>query len=207
MKTVKRFLICALAAVLFVGTAGCGAGGEHNATTDVQIYYWNAGYRLEFMQEIVDNFNAKQDEYTAYLDFNSDATTITSTLSLGEDNTYDLYFTMLNNMMYKPDFITLDDVLTLKPDGEDKTISLSDEVSMEMVWVKAGTFEMSAQDGQNADDEVPHSVTLKRNFYIGRTEVTQAQWSAVMGSNPSYFRVEKERPVEQVSWYEAMEFC
>lgn len=121
MKKAKRFMVCALAAAMTVGTAGCGAE-VHNAATDVQIYYWNSGFRLEFMQEIVDNFNAKQDEYTVYLDYNSDATTITSTLSLGEDNTYDLYFTMLNNMMYKPDFITLDDVLTLKPDGEDKTI-------------------------------------------------------------------------------------
>jgi hypothetical protein len=74
------------------------------------------------MQEIVDNFNKKQDEYTVYLDYNSNATTVISTLGLGEDNTYDLYFTMLNNMVYKSDFITLDDVLELKPDGENKTI-------------------------------------------------------------------------------------
>jgi formylglycine-generating enzyme required for sulfatase activity len=107
----------------------------------------------------------------------------------------------------KDDSSDEDSKKTESKDGEDKTISLSDEVSMEMVWVKAGTFEMSAQDGQNSDDEVAHSATLKRDFYIGRTEVTQAQWIAVMGSNPSYFKVEKERPVEQVSWYEAMEFC
>ena len=122
MKTTKRLMVCALAAAMTVGTAGCGSATTKNAATDVQIYYWNSGYRLEFMQEIVENFNKKQNEYTVYLDYDSNATTITSTLSLGEDNTYDLYFTTLNNMMYKPDFITLDDVLTLKPDGENKTI-------------------------------------------------------------------------------------
>lgn len=123
MKTAKRLMVCALAAAIAVGTVGCGSDGAHNAATDVQIYYWNSGYRLEFMQEIVENFNKKQDEYTVYLDYDSNVSTITSTLGLGEDNTYDLYFTTLNNMMYKPDFITLDDVLTLKPDGENKTIA------------------------------------------------------------------------------------
>lgn len=123
MKNFKKLLIIALAACIAAFSTGCGGVGDvANTATDVQIYYWKSGYGVEFMQEIVNNFNSKQSEYTVHLDYNSNATTITSTLSLGEDNTYDLYFTMLNTMMYKSDFMLLDDVLALKPDGESKTI-------------------------------------------------------------------------------------
>ena len=126
MKFWSRMLAVLLGITMICGAfVGCGGGGsktENNTATDIQIYYWKAGYGLEFMEEIVNNFNAKQSTYTAHLEHNSNATTITSTLSLGEDNTYDLYFTMLNSMMYKSDFINLDDVLAMTPNGESKTI-------------------------------------------------------------------------------------
>ena len=80
--------------------------------------------------------------------------------------------------------------------GGDRTISLPDGVSMEMVKVEAGSFEMSAADGENESDEVPHRATLTKDFYLAQTEVTQAQWKAVMGSNP----------LEKVSWNDAMSF-
>ena len=89
---------------------------------------------------------------------------------------------------------------------ETKTIALSDNVNLELVKVEAGTFEMSAKDGENKDNEVPHQATLTKDFYIGRTEVTQAQWNAVMGNNPSEFKGD-DLPVEKVSWNDAMEFC
>ena len=54
--------------------------------------------------------------------------------------------------------------------------------------------------------EVKHDATLTRDFYIGKTEVTQAQWKAVMGNNPSKFKGDN-LPVEKVSWNDAMEFC
>ena len=62
-------------------------------------------------------------------------------------------------------------------------------VSFEMVEVRGGTFRMGAtsEQGSEISDEKPvHSVTLS-GYYIGKTEVTQALWQAVMGSNPSYF--------------------
>ena len=90
--------------------------------------------------------------------------------------------------------------------GGDRTIRLPDGASMEMVKVEAGSFEMSARDGENGSDEVSHRVTLTRDFYLGRTEVTQAQWKAVMGTDPSYFKGD-DLPVEKVSWNDAMEFC
>ncbi len=68
----------------------------------------------------------------------------------------------------------------------------------EMVFVDGGTFMMGSNSGE--DDEKPvHEVTLS-SYYIGKYEVTQAQWRAVMGNNPSYFQNCDDCPVEQVSW-------
>ena len=75
-----------------------------------------------------------------------------------------------------------------------------------MMKVEAGSFTMSARDGENDSDEVSHRATLTKDFYLGRTEVTQAQWKAVMGTNPSNFKGD-DLPVENVLWKDAMEFC
>ena len=80
-------------------------------------------------------------------------------------------------------------------------------VSFEMVEVRGGTFRMGAtsEQGSEISDEKPvHSVTLS-GYYIGKTEVTQALWQAVMGSNPSYFEGDG-LPVEQVSWDDCQKF-
>lgn len=75
-------------------------------------------------------------------------------------------------------------------------------LSYKMVFVEGGTFKMGANH-RKAEQPI-HSVTLN-DYYIGETEVTQALWEAVMGSNPSYFE-ERTRPVEQVSWNDCQEF-
>ena len=76
-------------------------------------------------------------------------------------------------------------------------------VTFTMVTVEGGTFTMGATAEQSSDaydDEMPaHQVTLS-SYCIGETEVTQALWQAVMGSNPSYFTGDLNRPVECVSW-------
>ena len=81
-------------------------------------------------------------------------------------------------------------------------------VSFEMVAVKGGTFTMGCTSEQGGDcysDEKPtHSVTLS-DYYIGKFEVTQELWQAVMGSNPSYFKG-NNLPVEKVSWNDVQEF-
>jgi len=79
---------------------------------------------------------------------------------------------------------------------------------IEMLLVPPGTFQMGCIMGSNQYGcyklELPvHQVTLTNAFYLGRYEVTQAQWQATMGSNPSYFQGYTDsvsRPVEQVSW-------
>ena len=81
-------------------------------------------------------------------------------------------------------------------------------VAFDMVLVKAGTFTMGATPEMQDpwDNEKPaHKVTLTKDYYMGRTEVTQALWRAVMGSNPSYFKGDK-LPVEQVSWDDCQQF-
>jgi formylglycine-generating enzyme required for sulfatase activity len=85
-----------------------------------------------------------------------------------------------------------------------------------MVTIAAGTFSMGSPDTEvnRRDDERQHPVTLTRGFYMGKYEVTQELYQAVMGSNPSTFKtdvtsgeMQERRPVEQVSWYNAIVFC
>ena len=55
-------------------------------------------------------------------------------------------------------------------------------------------------------DERQHPVTIAKPFEISATEITQRQWTAIMGRNPSHFRDDPDAPVEQVTWYDAQEF-
>ena len=78
--------------------------------------------------------------------------------------------------------------------------------NIEMLLVPGGTFIMGCSPGDTMcwpDESPAHQVTLTNAFYMGKTEVTQAQWQAKMGSNPSSysgFSDSPSRPVEQVSW-------
>ena len=85
-------------------------------------------------------------------------------------------------------------------------IALPGGVELKVVKVEAGTFTMGEKDGENNSDEVPHQATLTKDFYIGQTEVTQAQWEAVMGWNPSQFKGDG-LPVDSVTWNDAQTFC
>ncbi|WP_418869123.1 SUMF1/EgtB/PvdO family nonheme iron enzyme, partial [Segatella hominis] len=88
------------------------------------------------------------------------------------------------------------------------SIPVKNGISIEMVKVEAGTFMMGAtsemQDPYRWEKPV-HQVTLTNDYYMGKYEVTQALWEAVMGSNPSYFKGDN-LPVETVSWNDCQEF-
>ena len=88
------------------------------------------------------------------------------------------------------------------------TIPLSDTVNLDMIWIKSCTFIMSSPDDElgGINDSPQHQVTLTKDYWLGKYEVTQAQYEAVMGENPSYFKG-ANLPVEQVSWDDAMDFC
>ena len=78
-----------------------------------------------------------------------------------------------------------------------------------MLPIPAGSFMMGSLEDEagREDDEKQHRVTLANAFWLARTEVTQAQWQALMGDNPSRFKENgAERPVEQVSWFDALRY-
>ena len=83
-------------------------------------------------------------------------------------------------------------------------IETDEDINLKMIFVRGGTFAMGSTSGES-DEKPVHNVTLD-SYYIGETEITQAQWRAVMGSNPSYFTGDN-RPVECVSWDDAQAFC
>jgi formylglycine-generating enzyme required for sulfatase activity len=83
--------------------------------------------------------------------------------------------------------------------------SLTNSFGMQFALVPAGEFQMGSTGGD--DDERPvHTVRISKPFYLGIYEVTQGQWEAVMGNNPSQFKGDTNRPVETVSWEEVLKF-
>jgi formylglycine-generating enzyme required for sulfatase activity len=84
------------------------------------------------------------------------------------------------------------------------------DLQLELIWVAPGQFEMgSPPDSASNKAEKPQThVTLTKGFWLGKTEVTQSQYQAVVGSNPSTFQsLGPDAPVERVSWIDAMAFC
>jgi formylglycine-generating enzyme required for sulfatase activity len=93
-----------------------------------------------------------------------------------------------------------------------RTVDLNATVAMDMIWCPPGTFTMGSpttEAGRNADREDEHNVSLTKGFYLGKYEVTQAQYMAVTGTNPSEFNAtgNGNRPVEKVKRTEAVAFC
>jgi len=93
--------------------------------------------------------------------------------------------------------------------AKELTLDLGGAVTMKMVLIPAGKFMMGSPDseqGRSEEEGPQHKVTISKPFYVGVTEVTQAQYEAVMGTNPSKFKG-ATNPVEMVSWNDATEFC
>ena len=78
-------------------------------------------------------------------------------------------------------------------------------VNMKFVYVAPGSFQMGSGIGFK-DEEPVHKETISLGFWIGKYEVTQKEYEAVMGNNPSHFKG-GNRPVERASWNDAVEFC
>lgn len=84
----------------------------------------------------------------------------------------------------------------------------TNSIGMEFVLIPAGSFMMGADKNfeDASDSETPkHKVTISKPFYLGKYEVTQAQWAAVMGGNPSQFKG-RSNPVDSVSWDDVQVF-
>jgi len=82
-------------------------------------------------------------------------------------------------------------------------------VTTNMVWIAPGTFVMGSPTSEvlRGSDETQHTVTLTQGFYMGKYEVTQREYLALMGSNPSLFTGDLNRPVEYVYWSDATNYC
>ena len=89
--------------------------------------------------------------------------------------------------------------------AQDEAETIVNSIGMKFRLIPAGRFLMGSNGG-DADEQPIHAVRVSNSFYLGIYEVTQTQWRAVMGTSPSHFQG-ADRPVEQVSWNEAREFC
>ena len=86
--------------------------------------------------------------------------------------------------------------------------NFTNAIGMKFVWIAPGSFVMGSpkEEKRRSDRETQHKVTLTKGFYMSVYTVTQEEWQAVMGKNLSYFKGEKNLPVEQVSWEDCQEF-
>ncbi|MFH1378466.1 MAG: formylglycine-generating enzyme family protein [Planctomycetota bacterium] len=89
---------------------------------------------------------------------------------------------------------------------------LDNNINIELMHIPSGSFIMGSETNLNEKDSdfheygPQHKVIITKPFFISKFEVTQEQYRHIMNINPSYF-VGDNLPVEQVSWYDAMEFC
>lgn len=87
--------------------------------------------------------------------------------------------------------------------------NFTNSVGMKFVWIPPGSFMMGSpkDERKRQDGEVLHKVSLTKGFYMGVYPVTQEEWQAVMGTNPSWFKGDDNNlPVENVSWLDCQEF-
>jgi formylglycine-generating enzyme required for sulfatase activity len=78
-------------------------------------------------------------------------------------------------------------------------VDLGDDVKMELILIPAGSFTMGEKNGRN-DEKPTHKVNITKPFYLGKYEVTQEQWEAVMGHKQLSKFKGAENPVDSISW-------
>ena len=79
-----------------------------------------------------------------------------------------------------------------------------------LVWIPPGRFTLGSETnelGRGSDEGPQTEVTLTHGFWMSKFEVTQAEYTALLGSNPSTFQQDNQQPVEKVSWHDALAFC
>ena len=114
------------------------------------------------------------------------------------DNLEKFYFPFISNSM------------PLNESGNvHNTVPVDTELDIKMVCCPAGRFRMGAESDElgKRTNETAHWVTLTKSFLISKYEITQKQYMKVIGTNPSKFNSDTNRPVETVSYNEAIEFC
>lgn len=125
-------------------------------------------------------------------------------IQLGADNSDDPKVRRVLAMLDRKGWLA-----TERPQDSTGQPLVIDDLGLEMRWIAPGTFTMgspASEEGRDADEGPLTQVTLSQGFWLGKTEVTQAQWQAITGANPSSFKG-GSLPVESVSWTEAIDFC
>jgi len=116
------------------------------------------------------------------------------------------YFLFVNGKYVLADF---DDIERQEMSRPEATTLLNDvkpqNPNIELVRIRSGSFIMGSTDGESSEQPA-HKIVINYSFYMGKHEVTQAQWQKVMGNNPSKFKDCDNCPVEQVSWDDAKIF-
>jgi len=80
------------------------------------------------------------------------------------------------------------------------------DLGLDLIWVEAGSFRMGSASGGDNDERPVREVRITRGFWMGKTEVTQAQYESLTERNPSHFKG-ANLPVEMVSWNDAVRYC
>jgi formylglycine-generating enzyme required for sulfatase activity len=125
----------------------------------------------------------------------------------GVSESYPKFVERVNSESKADPEITLSTQMQNGQYGHETTIPLIDETTLTIRWCPGGAFTMGSpvtEEGHQSDENQV-SVTLSKGFWMAKTEVTQAQWQAVMANNPSSFKGD-DLPVENVSWDDAKEF-
>ena len=97
--------------------------------------------------------------------------------------------------------------------GTERTFSLPGGASLTMIYIEPGTFQMGSpdsEDGRDSDEEPVHEVEISKGFWLGKYEVTQGQWEAVMETTPwsseDYVRENPSHPAVHIFWNDVQEF-
>ena len=176
---------------------------------------FNASHNLEVSADSPDGGTLTYQWYSNRSASNSGGTVITgATLS-----TYNPSTGTAGTFYY---FVEVTNTIPNNGDGGTKTATTRSnaavvnviDIDIEMMWIPGGTYTRGSSNGLDFGANPPHQVTLSQGFYMGKYQVTQEQYQAVMGSNPSWFssspavgEEQGRRPVEGVSWYDALVFC
>lgn len=89
-------------------------------------------------------------------------------------------------------------------------VAMPNPIRAEMIWIPEGSFEMGSpewEEGRLMDEGPVRRVAIEQSFWLSKFEVTQGEFEAVMGHNPSFAEANPRLPVEGVSWVEAMSYC
>lgn len=101
-------------------------------------------------------------------------------------------------------------VLSGAPDGPVVVLDLGQGATLELVRIEPGKYEMGSDEseiGHDSSESPRHTVKIEKAFYLGRYEVTQGQWEAIMNDNQAQKKGQAKQAMDSVSWTDAQKFC